>query len=296
MTSITNNNNQHQVYYNKGFEKSISDTHSWRTVKNSANYVIPLIKPNFKILDVGCGPGSITIDFAKNYLSSPETNNNGSGGGGGGGSIIGIEPTQELIDIANENKLKLVPNLTNISFQIGSIYELPFDDNTFDLVHAHQVIIHLQDPIKALKELKRVTKPEGFVCIRDADLESSIVYPNKFSLLTDFYVIKAKNAISTDTQAGRKLRTKALQAGYESKNLKTSFSSWLLTDDLNLKQSWVNSTINRIKSDVEKLDPNDIEKNKQLNEKFIKLWQDWLKDETSMFNMNHFEIIYQKPT
>ena len=58
-------NNNHQVYYSKGFEKSISDTHSWRTVENSAKYVIPLIKPNFKILDVGCGPGSITIDFAK---------------------------------------------------------------------------------------------------------------------------------------------------------------------------------------------------------------------------------------
>ena len=294
-------NNNHQVYYSKGFEKSISDTHSWRTVENSAKYVIPLIKPNFKILDVGCGPGSITIDFAKNYLSSPETNNNngsGSGSGsGGGGSIIGIEPTQELIDIANENKSKLVPELTNISFQIGSIYELPFDDDSFDLVHAHQVIIHLQNPIEALKELKRVTKPGGFICIRDADLESSIVSPvEKYESLREFYVIKAKNAISTDTKAGRKLRNKALEAGYESKNLKTFSSSWLLADDLQIKKSWANATINRIKSDVEKLNVNDPMKNKQMNEKFIKLWQEWLEDETSLFTMIHFEIIYQKPT
>ena len=41
-------NNNHQVYYSKGFEKSISDTHSWRTVENSAKYVIPLIKPILK--------------------------------------------------------------------------------------------------------------------------------------------------------------------------------------------------------------------------------------------------------
>ena len=57
----------------------------------------------------------------------------------------------KINDIANENKSKLVPELTNISFQIGSIYELPFDDDSFDLVHAHQVIIHLQNPIEALK-------------------------------------------------------------------------------------------------------------------------------------------------
>ena len=109
-------------------------------------------------------------------------------------------------------------------------------------------------------------------------------------------MIKAKNAISTDTKAGRKLRNKTLEAGYESKNLKTFSSSWLLADDLQIKKSWANATINRIKSDVEKLNVNDPMKNKQMNEKFIKLWQEWLEDETSLFTMIHFEIIYQKPT
>lgn len=270
-----------QAYYSRGFKKSVSDTHAWRTVENSAKYLIPVIKPDFKVLDVGSGPGSITIDFAKNYLPQ--------------GSIIGVEPTQELIDVANENKSKNASELENVSFQLGSIYDLPFEDNSFDLVHAHQVVIHLQDPIKALKELERVTKPGGYVCVRDADLESSIIYPEKFEFLSQFYVLKGKNAVSTDTRAGRKLRARAIEAGYVLDNIKTSFSSWLVADDMEIKKRWTDSTTTRIKSGAEVVFPDDPEKNKETNEKAIKLWKEWLQDEKSTFTMVHFELTYQKP-
>ena len=270
-----------QAYYSRGFKKSVSDTHAWRTVENSAKYVIPIIKPDFKVLDVGSGPGSITIDFAKNYLPQ--------------GLIIGVEPTQELIDIANENKSKNASELDNVSFQLGSIYELPFEDNSFDLVHAHQVVIHLQDPIKALKELERVAKPGGYVCVRDADLESSIIYPEKFEFLSEFFVLKGKNAVSTDTRAGRKLRAKAIEAGYVPDNIKTSFSSSLIADDLKIKKIWADATAARIESGAEVVFADDPVKNKEANDKATKLWQEWLQDENSIFTIVLFEFIYQKP-
>ena len=260
-----------QAYYSRGFKKSVSDTHAWRTVENSAKYVIPIIKPDFKVLDVGSGPGSITIDFAKNYLPQ--------------GLIIGVEPTQELIDIANENKSKNASELDNVSFQLGSIYELPFEDNSFDLVHAHQVVIHLQDPIKALKELERVAKPGGYVCVRDADLESSIIYPEKFEFLSEFFVLKGKNAVSTDTRAGRKLRAKAIEAGYVPDNIKTSFSSSLIADDLKIKKIWADATAARIESGAEVVFADDPVKNKEANDKATKLWQEWLQDENSIFTI-----------
>ncbi|RCK59656.1 putative methyltransferase C1B3.06c [Candida viswanathii] len=270
-----------QAYYSRGFQKPVSDTHAWRTVENSAKYVVPVLQPDFHVLDVGSGPGTITIDFAKTYLPQ--------------GSIIGVEPTQELIDLANENKAKDPTGVLNVSFQLGSIYSLPFDDNTFDLVHAHQVVIHLQDPVKALRELERVTKPGGYVCVRDADLESSVAYPEKFEFLCRFYVSKGKSAVSTDTKAGRKLRARALEAGYVPENLKTTFSSWLMADDSLIKKLWAKGTVTRIKSGSEVVFADDPVKNKEINDEAARLWEEWLQDDSSVFTMVHYEIVYQKP-
>ncbi|CCG23311.1 hypothetical protein CORT_0D04710 [Candida orthopsilosis Co 90-125] len=271
-----------QVYYSKGFKKSVSDTHAWRTVDNSTKFITTVLKPDFKVLDVGCGPGSITVDLAKNYLNE-------------NGSVVGVEPTQELIDTANEYKNTVAPSLNNVKFQAGSIYELPFDDNSFDLVFAHQVIIHLQDPVKGLQELARVAKPDGYVAVKDADLESIIASPEKYQLLRDYFVEKAKNAISTDTKAGRTLREKAIKAGYKSDQITTSKSYWLLADDINSKKQWVELTNNRIKNGGEVIYPNDERKNEEISNQIISTWEEWLKDEASLFNISHFEIVYKKP-
>lgn len=270
-----------QAYYEKGFQKSVSDTHSWRTVANSSKFVLDVLQPNYKVLDVGCGPGSITIDFAQNYLTN-------------GGSIIGIEPTHELIDLANENKNKTAPNLTNITFQEGSIYKIPFDDNTFDLVHAHQVVIHLENPVNALKELQRVTKPGGFVCVKDADLESIIASPEKYDILKQYYVLKAKNALSTDIRAGRTLREKAIKAGYKPDDITTTMSHWLMCDDRNSKLQWAELAKNRILNGGEVLFPKDAKKNDELKAQMVEKWDEWKQDENSLLEMTHFEIIYKK--
>ena len=270
-----------QVYYAKGFKKAVSDTHAWRTVENSTKFITSVLKPDFKVLDVGCGPGLITVDLAQNYLSEK-------------GSVIGVEPTQGLIDAANELKASVTPPLNNVKFQLGSIYELPFDDNSFDLVFAHQVIIHLQDPIKGLQELARVTKPGGYVAVKDADLDSIIASPEKYELLRDYFVIKAKNAISTDVKAGRTLREKAIKAGYKSDNITTSKSYWLLADDVEAKKKWVEMTVNRIKNGGEIIYPNDEKKNDEISKQVISKWEEWVKDEASLFNISHFEIVYKK--
>ncbi|CCG23312.1 methyltransferase [Candida orthopsilosis Co 90-125] len=270
-----------QAYYGRGFKKSIADTHSWRTVDNSSKFITPVLKPDFKVLDVGSGPGSITIDLAKNYLTS-------------GGSVIGVEPTQELIDTANNLKESTEPSLDNVNFQLGSIYELPFEDNTFDLVHSHQVVIHLQDPVKGLKELARVTKPGGYVAVKDADLDSIITSPEKYAILKEYYVQKAKNAISTDIKAGRTLREKAIKAGYEPENITTTQSYWLLADDHERKKQWAELAINRIKTGGEILFTKDVKKNEEMCNEAIEKWHEWIDDETSLFDISHFEIIYKK--
>jgi ubiquinone/menaquinone biosynthesis C-methylase UbiE len=50
--------------YTHGHHESVLRSHRWRTVENSAAYLVPFLRPGLDLLDVGCGPGSITQDFA----------------------------------------------------------------------------------------------------------------------------------------------------------------------------------------------------------------------------------------
>ena len=271
-----------QAYYNKGYKKSISDTHATRTVDNSVRYITKVLKPEFKVLDVGCGPGSITIDIAKNYLTE-------------GGSIIGVEPTKEIIDTANNLKQSIAADLDNISFQIGSIYNLPFEDNTFDLVHAHQVIVHLEDPIKALKELARVAKPGKFVTVTDGDLASLIFDPPKYDVLGKYNIMSAKNRGSTDVKSGRKLLRRAIEAGYKSSNITTSSSTMLFTGVEKEKRVWGELLIKRVEGGGEVLVADDEKKNEELKQEVVKTLKEWKDDETSLWSAVNFEITYKKP-
>jgi ubiquinone/menaquinone biosynthesis C-methylase UbiE len=62
-------------------------------------------------------------------------------------------------------KIKSKINHSNIKLEVADIEQLPYDDNTFDLVMAHHVIYHSSDKDKAISELKRVTKPGGTISI-----------------------------------------------------------------------------------------------------------------------------------
>jgi len=96
----------------------------------------PHIQPTDQILDVGCRPGSLTTGVAS-FLP--------------GGQIIGVDSTSEVIAIAISKAEESGP--TNCSFQVCDVRNLPFPDATFDVVDTHQVLIHLPDPVTALKEM-----------------------------------------------------------------------------------------------------------------------------------------------
>lgn len=274
---------EEQAYYKKGFHKSVADTHAGRTVENSSKFTLSVLKPGFKVLDVGSGPGTITVDFAQRYLTK------------NGGFIIGIEPTQELIDQADAYIKEVAPEVKNVKFQLGSVYKIPFDNDTFDLVHAHQVLVHLQDPILALQEMKRVTKPGGFVCVKDGDLESSIITPEKYEPLKQSRLLKAKNSNSTDIRGGRKLRERAIRAGYEPENIVSSLSYWLIGDTRASKQNWASLLKSREQDGGEVMYPNDKERDKLAREQNIELLDEWGKDVAALYAVTNFEIIYKKP-
>jgi ubiquinone/menaquinone biosynthesis C-methylase UbiE len=134
--------------------------HAARTAENSAAFVLPHLTPASSVLDVGCGPGTITCDFAG--LVAP-------------GKVTGLDRSPDII--AQAQALAVEREVPNVEFVSGNIYDLDFEDGTFDVVHAHQVLQHLTDPVEALREMRRVAKPGGIVAVRDADFHGMSWYP-----------------------------------------------------------------------------------------------------------------------
>ena len=128
--------------YTHGHHESVLRSHRWRTAANSASYLVPLLEPGMDVLDVGCGPGTITADLAT--LTRP-------------GRTVGIDASEDVIAQASS-----LDPAAGAEFRVGNLMELPFPDGSFDVVHAHQVLQHLADPVGALREMARVCRAGGW--------------------------------------------------------------------------------------------------------------------------------------
>lgn len=144
--------------YTHGHHDSVLRSHNTRTVENSAAYLAPHLTPDAHLLDVGAGPGTITLDFA-----------------GRVGRVTAVEISEEALSLSRG--LAAERGVTNIDFSVEDVHALSFADDTFDVVHAHQVLQHVGDPVQALSEMRRVTKPGGIVAARDADYAGFIWFP-----------------------------------------------------------------------------------------------------------------------
>jgi len=129
-----------------------------RTAASEAAFFLPHLGPTMRLLDVGCGPGTITIGFADLV-----------------GEVVGVDVRPEPLAQARVRAEE--SHRTNVRFETGSVYELPFADNTFEAAFAHVVMMHLADPVAALREMYRVLRPGGVVGVRDPDLGTVVTFP-----------------------------------------------------------------------------------------------------------------------
>ncbi|MDP9483151.1 MAG: methyltransferase domain-containing protein, partial [Chloroflexota bacterium] len=197
-----------QERYTHGHHESVLRSHRWRTAENSAAYLLPHLRPGLDVLDVGCGPGTITLDIAR--LVAP-------------GRVVGIDAEGEVLRSAATDATDA--GLTNVVFEVGDAYALAFDDGGFDVVHAHQVLQHLADPVAALAEMRRVTKAGGVVAARDMDLDSIVWYPDAPAL--DRWVAlygQVTRSNGGEPRAGRRLLAWAHAAGFA--DVTASASVW----------------------------------------------------------------------
>jgi SAM-dependent methyltransferase len=147
--------------YTHGHHDSVLRSHRWRTAENSAAYLLPVLSAGMSILDVGCGPGTITLDLARRVAP---------------GRVVGIDAVEAPLRSAAADAEGA--GIANVEFGIGDAYDLGgVGGGPFDLVHAHHVLQHLARPVDALREMARACRPGGWIAARDADYRTIAWYP-----------------------------------------------------------------------------------------------------------------------
>lgn len=181
-----------------GILVGVAQRHSARSAKRNAAFFLPHLRPGMSIVDVGCGPGAITIGLAE--VVAP-------------GAVTGIDLDQDAI--ARAQALAAERGLANIQFQVGSIYELPFSDSSLDAAFAHTVFQHLDKPAAAAAEVLRVLKPGGVFGVSERMGEGTISANYEPILLryNELYVAWAKQR-GVDLGIGSRLRGLLSQAGF----------------------------------------------------------------------------------
>ena len=199
--------------YTHGHAESVLRSHRWRTAENSCGYLLDRLKRGQTILDVGCGPGTITVDLAARVWP---------------GRVVGLDRSEAVLSAAHEAAAARA--VDNIEFLAGNVYSIEMPDGTFDIVHAYQVLQHLSEPVAALREMARVCRPGGIIAVRDCDYAGFIWFPLVEGLKDwlDLYR-RAARANRGDPDAGRRLLSWARAAGL--RDVQASASVWCFADE-----------------------------------------------------------------
>ncbi|KAI0448761.1 methyltransferase type 11 [Xylaria acuta] len=220
----------------RNYNRAMIASYSRRTAAENSAYILPLLKADMRILDVGCGPGTITLSLTAHV---PE------------GSVTGLDASSNAIESAHG--LCRQRGVSNASFLVGDVLKLPFDDDSFDVVHAHQVLGHLPGgdggpgPVRGLKEMRRVCKPGGFVCAREVEWSSIVVYP-RTGEINECLALMARLANNAGkVMEGGRGREFARRAGFDVEGISASAAAVTYTNALD-RTWWGENMASRLES------------------------------------------------
>jgi ubiquinone/menaquinone biosynthesis C-methylase UbiE len=198
MASATTKTDPHSSTYNQGYSAAVIASHASRTVDNSAAFLLSHLKPHFAILDLGCGPGTITRGFCQ-YVPN--------------GKVVGIDISEDVI--LQARSLSSKTEHANLDFVVGDLVpRMPFEDASFDVIYTHQCLLHIPNAVHVVREAHRVLKPGGMLAMREAD--TLFWHPSNPGV--DAYNKALGAAVAPGAQgfgAGRRLHVWAKEAGFD---------------------------------------------------------------------------------
>ncbi len=202
--------------YTMGYSDEFRQLLNRRSAQTHAAHLLPHLESGQRVLDFGCGPGTISVGLA----SAVEP-----------GELHGIDVEESQIELARA--AARAGGHDNATFHVGDVTALPFEDDYFDAAHCHAVLMHVPDTQAALAEVKRVLKPGGIVSSRETIVASSFLEPGVEESQPAWDTFA--NLVSANgghPNMGRELRNAFLDAGFSDVRATASFDSFGTTEDV----------------------------------------------------------------
>lgn len=196
--------------YTFGHTKAVLSSHKSRTVGNTAQFLVPYLQPSHHVLDIGCGPGTITAGFAELCHQ---------------GRVVGVDQAQSVIEEAS--KIHPASQWPNLTFEAGDVVSesgLPFPDSSFDIVFTSNTLIHIPDPVKAIKEAYRLVKPGGILAMREPDTVNWYPALPGLELYQRAQMAMVRQTGAPGLDRCRALHAWARQAGFDREKMKVGGS------------------------------------------------------------------------
>ena len=259
--------------YTHGHSAAVLSAHSRRGAADSAAYLLAHLRAGMDLLDVGCGPASITADLAERVAP---------------GRVVALDAAAGALEAARAT-LRERGLSEQVEVTSGDVMALPFEDASFDVVHAHQVLQHLADPVGALAEMRRVTRPGGIVAVRDAVYSAMTWFPEPAGMeqWRSVYMATAR-ANGGEPDAGSRLLSWARAAGFA--DASASASTWCYAtpaDRAWQSQTWAQRCLTSFGPRAVELglaDRADLETMAQA-------WRQWGASEDAWFVVVHGEVL-----
>ncbi len=183
-----------------------------RSAAEYADFVLAQIGAGDRVLDVGCGSGSITVGLARSARY-----------------VTGVDLADADDGFEDARAYAAENGIDNLEFREGSIYELSFPDATFDVCTLLSMLETLDDPLTGLAEVRRVVKPGGLVGASSIEYGGLILSGPDEPLLHRFYDLRLElweAQGDVHIHRGRELRGLFLAAGYEQVTANTTYFSY----------------------------------------------------------------------
>ena len=259
--------------YTHGHGAAVLSAHARRSAADSAAHLLPHLSAGMDLLDVGCGPATITADLAE--CVAP-------------GRVVALDAAADALEAARAT-LSERGLSEQVELSCGDVMALPFEDGSFDVVHAHQVLQHLADPVGALVEMRRLTRSGGIVAVRDAVYSAMTWFPESVGMeqWRSVYMATAR-ANGGEPDAGSRLLSWARAAGFT--DVTASAATWCYAtpaDRAWQSETWAQRCLTSFGPQAVDLG---LAREADL-ETMAEAWRQWGGSEDSWFVVVHGEVI-----
>ena len=202
--------------YTMGYSDEFQKLLDRRNAAANAAHLLPLLRPGLRVLDFGCGPGTISMGLAKAVAP---------------GELRGVDMEESQVEMARA--AAAAGGHDNAFFRTADVTDLPFEDDAFDVAHCHAVLMHVPDTQAVLAEVKRVLKPGGIVSSREMIGDSTFFEPETGDLSGAMETfLKLLQANGGHPQMGKELNRVFLDAGFSDIRAGASFEPYTTSADV----------------------------------------------------------------